>query len=921
MANIWSTVKNHLNFFRVHLLFFIFSPLIFSVIFYAANGRDHISYIDSLYNSVSATTVCGLATVDLSTLTGFQQALLFIQSSLGNPVVISWIMCYIRRRYFAKRFENIVAAQIAKRKANMERGSGGGSERRSVGAGLSQMFSMHEHLSPVLERSSEERSMCSAEEKEAKKKRFGIFTKKTLKKLRPDMIRRMDDAPKPVGPNGWISEEPVVAPAHRPRAASVTVAELQERDSVHAPLPPRTMTITDTEPTGVTSGPGAPILARTGTLPRTPTLPNGATTTTRTGVPLGHTLTVEFKTPDHDLRGRKMSRDRRPSVLANAASQQSGSPAASRRYSVAGDIVHDDRDYAPPGAVPLARRYTTYQSHRSFRESVRDRSSKHRGYGGFPYPTALLLRLFKFFFPNLERKLVRTVTIPNMQTISTYPNTTTDRSARQVNYVTFNAIVGRNSQFHLLTEENLEELGGVEYRALTALLWIVACYHFVLQLLAFVIIAPYMSIPRWRSDFNPPNLHRHIPSAWFSAFQVVSAYTNTGLSLVDQSMIPFQTAYPLIFVMVILILAGNTAYLALYYVSNALDWFVASRSKFASWCITKCIPINSRLNETLHFLLDHPRRCFIYLFPSQQTWFLLSVVIILNATDYFFFLVLDIGNATMEAIPLGVRFAIGLLQSVAVRSAGFATVSLGNLAPAVQTLFVMMMYVSVYPIAMSVRSTNVYEEKSLGIFDDDNEDNEPNWEGPGSAVWGRYLAWHARRQLAFDMWWIGLALFLLCIIERSKIQDEENYRWFTIFTLMFELISAYAGVGLSLGVAYGNFSFSGALTPLSKLIIIAVMIRGRHRGLPVAIDRAVMLPFEFKKAVGYPEDNEITTATEPDGQKSERILEETEPGAQPGQESEGLDQEKRIVDSPVEGTSIATPRSSHDSHSSQTLPQ
>lgn len=26
------------------------------------------------------------------------------------------------------------------------------------------------------------------------------------------------------------------------------------------------------------------------------------------------------------------------------------------------------------------------------------------------------------------------------------------------------------------------------------------------------------------------------------------------------------------------------------------------------------------------------------------------------------------------------------------------------------------------------------------------------------------------------------------------------------------------------------------------------MLRGRHRGLPVAIDRAVMLPFEFKKA-------------------------------------------------------------------------
>ena len=32
---------------------------------------------------------------------------------------------------------------------------------------------------------------------------------------------------------------------------------------------------------------------------------------------------------------------------------------------------------------------------------------------------------------------------------------------------------------------------------------------------------------------------------------------------------------------------------------------------------------------------------------------------------------------------------------------------------------------------------------------------------------------------------------------------------------------------------------------VSKLIICAVMLRGRHRGLPVAVDRAIMLPKEF----------------------------------------------------------------------------
>ena len=53
-------------------------------------------------------------------------------------------------------------------------------------------------------------------------------------------------------------------------------------------------------------------------------------------------------------------------------------------------------------------------------------------------------------------------------------------------------------------------------------------------------------------------------------------------------------------------------------------------------------------------------------------------------TDWFFFMVLDIGNPAIDYIPLGVRFIIGLLQAVAVRAAGFGLVPLSALAPAVK---------------------------------------------------------------------------------------------------------------------------------------------------------------------------------------------------------------------------------------------
>jgi hypothetical protein len=72
-------------------------PLFFSVVFWAANGNVNIPYVDALFVCVSASTVTGLATIDLSSATSFQQALLFIQICIGNPVSLSNILPCVRR--------------------------------------------------------------------------------------------------------------------------------------------------------------------------------------------------------------------------------------------------------------------------------------------------------------------------------------------------------------------------------------------------------------------------------------------------------------------------------------------------------------------------------------------------------------------------------------------------------------------------------------------------------------------------------------------------------------------------------------------------------------------------------------------------------------------------------------------------------
>lgn len=135
-----------------------------------------------------------------------------------------------------------------------------------------------------------------------------------------------------------------------------------------------------------------------------------------------------------------------------------------------------------------------------------------------------------------------------------------------------------------------------------------------------------------------------------------------------------------------------------------------------------------------------------------------------------------------------------------------------------------------------MRRTNVYEEKSLGIYgskDDENEDTrEPS-----------YIGAHLRRQLSFDLWYVFLGLFVIAIVEGGRLQNTNDYS-FTLFACLFEIVSAYGTVGLSLGYPNINASFSAEFKVLSKLVVIAMQIRGRHRGLPYKLDRAILLPSE-----------------------------------------------------------------------------
>jgi len=87
-----------------------------------------------------------------------------------------------------------------------------------------------------------------------------------------------------------------------------------------------------------------------------------------------------------------------------------------------------------------------------------------------------------------------------------------------------------------------------------------------------------------------------------------------------------------------------------------------------------------------------------------------------------------------------------------------------------------------------------------------------------------------------------LSWFLIAVIQRTQLMTPQP--GFGLFNLLFEVTSAYGTVGLSTGVPGEDYSLSGQFKTLSKVVMLFVMVRGRHRGLPFAIDRSILLPGE-----------------------------------------------------------------------------
>ena len=268
----------------------------------------------------------------------------------------------------------------------------------------------------------------------------------------------------------------------------------------------------------------------------------------------------------------------------------------------------------------------------------------------------------------------------------------------------------------------------------------------------------------------------------YSIFHSISAFCNAGFSLHSNSLENYVGNFQV-----------NMVILDMYNISKG---------------IRRRLSVSTKLAITISFFLISVGTIFIFLVEYKNPQ--------------------SIGN-----LSLADKFMSSFFQSVSTRTAGFQTINLGFLKTPTIIFFIFLMFVGASPGSTGggIKTT------TLGIM----------ILGIVCAISGRENIEYERRKLSWTLFNKATAILLvsilyvfIAIILLTIFDSDKNF-----LSLLFELVSAFGTVGLSMGI-------TSSLTLPSKLIIIVTMFIGRIGPL------TIMLALSRKKLkVGkyrYPEE-------------------------------------------------------------------
>jgi len=312
-------------------------------------------------------------------------------------------------------------------------------------------------------------------------------------------------------------------------------------------------------------------------------------------------------------------------------------------------------------------------------------------------------------------------------------------------------------KFTLGQKQMVQEMMDEEKNVLTMITYIFK------MTVAIELVGALLLFSRWIFQFN------HFgKTVYLSVFHSISAFCNAGFSLFSNSLENYASDPMVNSVIMILIGLGGIGFIVIYEVTHRL------RNK------------RSKLSTHTKLVLA------------------VSAVLIISAFLLFFFIEFD---GALFDLPLMGKLWAALFQSVTPRTAGFNTIPIVSCSAITITVVLFLMFIGASPGStgggVKTSTFGILLLSLRGIFTGKDDIQVFNRTILNSIIYKAIAVVVASFLLVFT-------IFLMLLAVENK----------PFLPLLFETISAFGTVGLSMGITYD-------LTPAGKLLIILLMYAGR----------------------------------------------------------------------------------------------
>jgi len=298
------------------------------------------------------------------------------------------------------------------------------------------------------------------------------------------------------------------------------------------------------------------------------------------------------------------------------------------------------------------------------------------------------------------------------------------------------------------------------------------------------------------STLDPSLFNNRFSVLGFSVFHSISAFCNAGFSTLSENLYDpdFRNNYNFHYIIGTMIILGGLGFPIVFNYYHLLKHFI--RNKYCQ------IVTNGKYIHTPKII-------------NANTRLVMITTLILLAGGFVFFMISEYDHS-LKGLSLGGKVAGAFFGSVTARTAGFNTVDMSLLAPGTILVYFFLMWIGASPASTGggIKTTTfavaILNFVSMSKGKDRTE------------VFGRELTNESGRR-AFSVIFlsflvIGLSVLILTITDANL----------DLTKIIFEVISAFSTVGLSLGIT-SQLSLAG------KWVVIVTMFLGRVGTLTILV--------------------------------------------------------------------------------------